>query len=321
LEGDDDLRADAGLNFADSAVLLVCDPTDMMHHTVGRIRDHLGCAIETAEGETAARALIESNHYDACVIGPNLTDGEAMRVASQLRSRPQSRHTSVMMIFQEEDLSRAHLAMEMGVSDYLTYPPDFAELAARLKIQLRRKHYSDRLRSSVHDSLVMAVTDPLTGLYNRRYANNHLDSMIRKNRTSETGLAAMVLDLDRFMAINDTHGHGAGDDVLREFARRLREAVRGVDLVSRIGGEEFLVVMPDIKQPDAERVAERVREAVERDLFELAGSAERPKVTVSIGPAIHRPEESGSDLVTRADAALYASKARGRNMVTLARAA
>ena len=312
---------DSGLNFADSSVLLVCDSGGLMAGTVAEIRGRLGCAIETAEGETAARALLSSNRYDACVIGPNLTDGEPMRIASLLRARPETRQTSVMMVFPPGDLSKAHLAMEMGVADYLTYPPDFAELTARLKVQLRRKHYSDRLRSSMHDTLVMAVTDPLTGLYNRRYTNNHLESLIARHQPGGQGLAAMALDLDRFKSINDSHGHGAGDEVLREFARRLSENVRGIDLVSRVGGEEFLVVMPDILAENAERVAERVRAAVEETGFRLKDTPAPLSVTVSIGLAFHRPGEAGSTLINRADAALYASKNSGRNMVTLAAAA
>ncbi|MFQ5566810.1 MAG: PleD family two-component system response regulator [Paracoccaceae bacterium] len=313
--------ADSGLNFADSSVLLVCGHRDLVADAVAEIRGRLGCAIETAEGETAARALLASNRYDACVIGPKLADGEPMRIASLLRARPETRQTSVMMVFPPGDLSHAHLAMEMGVSDYLTYPPDFAELTARLKVQLRRKHYSDRLRSSMHDTLVMAVTDPLTGLYNRRYTNNHLESLIARHQPGGRGLAAMMLDLDRFKAINDNHGHGAGDEVLREFARRLRENVRGIDLVSRVGGEEFLVVMPDILPENAESVAERVRAAVEETGFTLKDSPAPLSVTVSIGLAFHRPGEAGSALISRADAALYASKNSGRNMVTLAAAA
>jgi two-component system, cell cycle response regulator len=238
-----------------------------------------------------------------------------------LRARPESRQTSVMMVFPPDELGKAHLAMEMGVADYLTYPPDFAEVTARLKVQLRRKHYSDRLRSSMHDTLMMAVTDHLTGLYNRRYANNHLEALIARHQPGSHGLAAMVLDLDRFKSVNDRHGHQAGDEVLREFARRLGENMRGIDLVSRVGGEEFLVVMPDILPEDAQRVAERVRGAIENAGFELTGIATPLSVTVSIGLAFHHPDEAGSDLIQRADAALYASKNSGRNMVTLAAAA
>ena len=105
--------ADSGLNFADSSVLLVCNSRDLMAGTVAEIRGRLGCAIETAEGEAAARALLASNRYDACVIGPNLSDGEPMRIASLLRARPETRQTSVMMVFPPGDLSKAHLAMEM----------------------------------------------------------------------------------------------------------------------------------------------------------------------------------------------------------------
>jgi two-component system cell cycle response regulator len=316
-----DSSADSGLNFADFSILLICGSNDLASSAAAEIRARLGCALELADGEAAAQALLASNRYDACVIGPRLADGEPMRIASQLRARPETRQTAVMMVFEAGDLSKAHLAMEMGVSDFLTYPPDIAELTARLKVQLRRKHYSDRLRSSMHDTLVMAVTDPLTGLYNRRYANNHLESLIAKHQPGGRGLAAMVLDLDRFKSINDSHGHGAGDEVLREFARRLRENVRGIDLVSRIGGEEFLVVMPDILAEDAQRVAERVRSAVEETGFKLGDAAVALDVTVSVGLAFYYPGETGSALVNRADAALYASKNRGRNMVTLATAA
>ena len=310
--------ADAGLNFADSSLLMACDCPELAEQAVAAVRERLGCAIEVALGEAAARALLASNRYDACLIGPELAGGTPMALASHLRTRPETRQTAVVMIFTPGDMAKASAAMEMGVADYLCTPPDFAELTARLKIQLRRKHYSDRLRSSVQDSLVLAVTDPLTGLYNRRYANNHLEHLIARHQPDGHGLAAMVLDLDCFKAVNDTHGHAAGDEVLREFARRLRENVRGFDLVSRVGGEEFLVVMPDIFPDNASRVAERVRAAIEE--FPFPAGANRLRITVSIGLAFHRLGEAGADLVRRADMALYESKGLGRNKVTLAAA-
>lgn len=305
----------------ESSVLLVAARDALAEAAAREVRARIGCAIEIAEGEAAARALIGSNRYDACIIGPRLEDGEPMRVASLFRARAETRQIPVLMIFPEGRLSEAHLAMEMGIADYVTDPPDVAELTARLRVQLRRKHYSDRLRSAMDDTLAMAVTDPLTGLYNRRYANNHLESLIARQEAVGQGLAAMALDLDRFKAINDTHGHAAGDEVLREFARRLRESVRGIDLVARTGGEEFLVVMPDIAPEHAESVAERVRRSVESAGFPLPGLAVPLDVTVSIGLAFHRPGDPASALLERADAALYASKSAGRNMVTLAAAA
>jgi two-component system cell cycle response regulator len=133
--GLEDIAAvDSGLNFADSSVLLVCAHREMVAGAAAEIRSRLGCAIETTDGEMAARALLASNRYDACVIGYKLADGEPMQLASLLRARPETRQTAVMMVIQPDALSKAHLAMEMGVSDYLTYPPDLAELTARLEV-------------------------------------------------------------------------------------------------------------------------------------------------------------------------------------------
>ncbi|HUF85764.1 MAG TPA: PleD family two-component system response regulator [Thermohalobaculum sp.] len=304
-----------------SSVLFVTRRDELAAEAAREIRARLGCAIENAEGEAAARALIDSNRYDTCLIGPRLADGEPMRVAALFRARAETRQTPVMMIFPADRLSEAHTALEMGVADYVSFPPDVAELTARLRIQLRRKHYSDRLRSAMDDSLALATTDSLTGLYNRRYARSHLDLMIARQQASGRCLAAMVLDLDHFKAINDSHGHAAGDTVLCEFARRLRDSVRGVDLVARIGGEEFLVVMPDIPRARAAKVAERVRCAVERAAFHPQGSNAPLSLTVSIGLAFYEPGELAAGLLERADAALYASKKAGRNLVTLGAAA
>ncbi len=285
------------------------------------IRDRLGCTVGMAMDEEEARTALSAGGFDACAIGAGLENGDPLRLASFLRNRQSLRDTAVVMVFPAGDLARAHLAMEMGVADYLTDPPDPAELTARLKIQLRRKRYADRLHSTIQETLAMAVTDPLTGLYNRRYADNHLAALVARHQPGRHSLAAMVLDLDRFKRINDTHGHAAGDRVLREFARRLGENVRGVDLVARIGGEEFLVVMPDIPPSHAERVAERIRTAVEDGPFPLGDGDPYLPVTVSVGLAFLRPGETGPGLIERADGALYASKSGGRNMVTLAEAA
>ena len=308
-------------SLADASVLLVARKGDLAAGTPASIRACIGCAVELAESETAARALIGSNRFDACAIWPVLADGEPMRVASFLRARPETRQIPVMMVFPPDQLARAHLAIEMGVADYLSDPPDFADFVARLKVQLRHKKYSDRLRSAVDDSLAMAVTDPLTGLYNRGFAKNHFETMIVRQEESGKGLAAMVIDIDRFKGINDSHGHAAGDEVLREFGRRLRESVRSMDLVSRIGGEEFLVVMPEIAPDNARSVAERVRRAIESVSFALNGTLTRLDVTVSIGLAFRHPGETASALLARADLALYESKGAGRNRITLASAA
>ena len=314
------ISIDATLNYADASILLVTGDDALAQEAAGELRRRLGSGVEVARGETEARALMRSNTFDAFVSGAALADGEPMRIASTLRGRPNTRQAALMMMFPAEDTGGPALAMDMGVPDYLLLPPDYPEMAARLRVQLRRKHYSDQLRKSVEDSMVKAVTDPLTGLYNRRYSNAHVDQMIAHSRHQSANLAAMVLDLDRFKEVNDTHGHAAGDAVLVELARRLRESMRNVDLISRIGGEEFLVVMPDILPEHAERVAERVRHAVETPGFPTGADGPLLRLTVSIGLALHRPGETSAELIARADAALFKSKAARRNMVTLSAA-
>jgi two-component system cell cycle response regulator len=311
---------DADLNYADATILLVTGDDALAAEAAGELRERLGCGVERARGEAETRALLQSNAYDAFVLGADLADGEPMRIASMLRGRPNTRQAALIMMFRAGDRAGPSLAMDIGVPDYVLLPPDYPELAARLRVQLRRKHYSDQLRRSVDESMVKAVTDPLTGLYNRRYSNAHIDHMISRGKHESGGLAAMVLDLDRFKEVNDRHGHAAGDAVLVELARRLRESMRGMDLIARIGGEEFLVVMPEILPEHAERVAERVRHAVESPGFTLEGGATVLRLTVSIGLAMHRPGESSAELIARADAALYKSKISGRNMVTLSAA-
>jgi two-component system cell cycle response regulator len=134
-------------------------------------------------------------------------------------------------------------------------------------------------------------------------------------------LAVMMLDLDRFKSVNDTFGHATGDAVLREFARRLQASVRGVDIIARMGGEEFMVVMPDASAGSASAIAERVRRAIADAPFRISRGGETTDVTVSIGYAVLRPRESVFELVERADRALYASKNAGRNRATLSDAA
>src|SRR6185369_14389720 len=137
------------------------------------------------------------------------------------------------------------------------------ELVARVRTQLRKKRYADRLRHNVQLSLEMAITDQLTGLHNRRYMSRHLDTLVSGAAKSGKPLAFLILDIDYFKAVNDTHGHDIGDEVLREFARRISANVRGIDLACRYGGEEFVVVMPDTDMAFAYAVAERLRKSVE----------------------------------------------------------
>src|SRR4029079_14227710 len=160
-------------------------------------------------------------------------------------------------------------ALDMGVNDYLMRPVDRNELLARIRTQLRKKRYSDKLRHNVQLSLEMAITDPLTGLHNRRYMSSHLDTLM-KSACPAKPVSFLIMDIDYFKAVNDTHGHDVGDEVLREFANRISANVRGIDLACRYGGEEFVVVMPDTDTAFAHTVAERLRQSIELTPFEIS---------------------------------------------------
>ncbi len=204
----------------------------------------------------------------------------------------------------------------MGVNDYLMRPVDQNELLARVRTQLRKKRYADKLRHNMQLSLEMAITDQLTGLHNRRYMSRHLDTLLKSGATSSKPISFLIMDIDYFKAVNDTHGHDAGDDVLREFANRISANIRGMDLACRYGGEEFVVVMPDTDIAFAYTVAERLRQSVEKTPFPIARAPHQIHVTISIGMAATTGvSDTAEDLLHRADQALYRAKREGRNKV------
>ncbi len=187
---------------------------------------------------------------------------------------------------------------------------------ARSVTQIRRKRYSDRLRASLSESVEFAVTDALTGLNNRRYLDTHLATLVDRSNRRGRPLSVLITDIDHFKSINDTHGHEGGDDVLREFSKRIRGAVRGADLACRYGGEEFVVVMPDTTSEIAAQVAERLRDAVAGAPFRISASGAAAAVTTSVGIATLEVDGEGADsLLRRADKALYQAKNNGRNQV------
>ncbi|HHY48294.1 MAG TPA: diguanylate cyclase, partial [Alphaproteobacteria bacterium] len=213
------------------------------------------------------------------------------------------------------DRPRVVRGLDLGVNDFILRPVERNELLARVNTQIRRQRYATELRRSVSNTLALAVTDELTGLYNRRYFDRHLALMLEKAREQRRDMALMLIDMDFFKSVNDTHGHDIGDAVLKEFSQRLRRNIRGVDLACRFGGEEFVVLMPDTDYRQAQGVAERVRLAVAEREFETNGS--RPlTVTVSVGVALNENEnDTPETMLKRADVALYRAKREGRNRV------
>jgi two-component system cell cycle response regulator len=245
-----------------------------------------------------------------------MPDGDALRLVSQWRATETFRQLPVLLIADDGDLSRLAKGLDIGANDYLIRPVDRNELLARARTQIRRKRLQDRLRQNYHRSLSLALTDELTGLYNRRYVMAHLDELIQRVNEGGTGTAVLMFDIDHFKKVNDTYGHAAGDDVLRELAARSLRGMRSFDLVARLGGEEFLIVMPETNLAVAAAVAERLRRSVCDHPFTIRTPATSLQVTVSIGVSVASGHADAPDkLMKRADDALYAAKNGGRNRV------
>ncbi|MEM5494193.1 PleD family two-component system response regulator [Hoeflea sp. AS16] len=276
-----------------------------------------GVAEITAIADPQA-ALFEAadKPYELVIVSSSLEDYDPLRLCSQLRSLDRTRFIPMLVVAEQGEEDLVIRALELGVNDYLLRPLDPNELVARSVTQIRRKRYSDRLRASLSESVEFAVTDALTGLNNRRYLDTHLATLVDRSNRRGRPLSVLITDIDFFKSINDTHGHEGGDDVLREFAKRVRGAVRGADLACRYGGEEFVVVMPDTTFEIAAQVAERLRDAVAGAPFRIAASGVAAPVTTSVGIATLEADGEGADsLLRRADKALYQAKNNGRNQV------
>ena len=259
--------------------------------------------------------------YECVIVSTAFDEFDPLRLCSQMRSLDRTRSLPIILIAGDGEDARIIRSLELGVNDYLVRPIDCHELLARLRTQVRRKRYNDHLRTSVTETIEMAVTDVLTGLHNRRYLDSHLKALFDRAMARRRPLSVMMTDLDRFKSINDTFGHDGGDDVLREFSARLRKNVRGIDLACRFGGEEFVVVMPDTDAAIAKKVAERIRVEIERTPFTVGTDGRAVNVTISIGvSSLNHGSDRIEDLMKRADVALYEAKSNGRNRV-VARAA
>jgi two-component system, cell cycle response regulator len=262
-----------------------------------------------------AMASLEADDFDCLVVSLGMTQADGLRLCSQVRAVQRTRHLPIIMIVDAGDDARLLRGLDMGVNDYVMRPLDENEILARVRTQVARKRHTDVLRSSIEQSVEASITDSLTGLHNRRYMESHLKSLVQNARESGRPISLLVADIDFFKKVNDTYGHDAGDAVLREFAARFRRNTRGIDLACRLGGEEFVIVMPDTELARAFQVGERLRACIAAEPFQL-NSTTKIRVTASVGLAtMEQREDSFETLFKRADQALYAAKRDGRNRV------
>ncbi len=268
------------------------------------------------EAEAERALLAVRARSDLLVVNLAAESFDGLRLIARTRADESTRGLPILAVFEPTERARAVKALEIGASDLIARPVDAEELAARVRTLVRHKRYTDLLRQNLDQSLELAVTDPLTGLHNRRYMAGQLGGLVKRATCGGDPVACLLIDVDHFKRVNDTYGHDVGDEVLREFAVRLASNVRAVDLACRHGGEEFVVIMPDTKLEDALRIAERLRSSVSGSPFRVAGADQPLGVTISVGVAVTAGEEDTPEaLIKRADAAVYQAKREGRNLV------
>jgi two-component system, cell cycle response regulator len=277
-----------------------------LKHNVIHIEDPLSAPDAVSQTKDPVELIVINMDYEAF---------DGLRLCSQLKSLQTSRQIPILIIVDPDDQPRLLRALDMGVNDYLMRPIDRQELAARVNTQIKRWRFTEQLRMSVKASLEMAVTDSLTGLYNRRYLETHLAHLVDHSVNRGKALSVLTIDVDFFKAVNDTYGHGVGDKVLQELSSRIRANTRSMDLCCRTGGEEFVLILPTADLELANKIAERLRKAVAGRPFAV-GLPQGINVTVSIGVStLGGIEDSQESLLTRSDEALYRAKREGRNRV------
>ena len=295
-------------------VLVVDDRPSSYERIVTTLSAEHAVEVETHPSEAVFQAA--EGNYDLVIVSLNLQEFDGLRLCSQIRSLERTRTLPLLAVAEADNNVRLARGLEIGVNDYLVRPIDPNELLARVRTQIKKRRYTERLRDNVQMSIELAITDGLTGLFNRRYMETHLGTLVDQAAARGKPITVLVLDIDYFKSVNDSHGHDAGDDVLREFALRIRKAIRNIDLACRYGGEEFVIVMPETDMAVATIVAERLRRRVASEPFMIQQGARHLEVTISIGIAgLSGVTDNAATILKRADQALYRAKRDGRNRV------
>ena len=306
------------------AKLLVVDDSNAQSGKIRSTLERLGYGVECAASGVEGLKLARAQRPDLILLDVEMADLDGFAVCRWLKMNAETRDIPVIMLTVRKEVADRVEGLNIGADDYLAKPFADAELEARIFAALRVKAAHSELRerntqleSMLHHVEALAITDPLTGLFNRRRFADVLKREFAITRRYKNTLSCMMIDLDHFKRVNDRYGHDAGDQVLKEAARRLLETVREVDVPARYGGEEFAVLLPHTAKRDAVIAAERVRAVLNRSEFKIGDESLR--MTASIGVAGNSDVTSGEaeDLVKAADYALYEAKRLGRDRVVL----
>lgn len=267
-------------------------------------------------GDKNNSAATAKASIDLIVLSLDAKTFDPLRLCAHFKSQPNTRDLPILIVADFEAEAKGMRALELGASDIIMRPIDTEELSARVRTQVRKKRSLDAMRRRLDESMELAITDQLTGLFNRRHMMKQMSQFLNRANAGGAPVSVFIADIDHFKRVNDTYGHDVGDEVLQEFAARMKDNVRPGDIPCRQGGEEFVVIMPNTPGDLASAAAERLRRNVAGQAFEIERGRKTLEVTVSLGVATSSGSECTiDDLLKRADEALYEAKAAGRNQV------
>ncbi len=301
-------------NGREPRILVVDDNPDNVEIIGTRLRFRGYDVVESSHGQDAL-AKVRLHAPDLILLNVMLPDIDGYEIARRLRNNDDLPYIPIILVTARDSTEDKVAGLDAGADDYLTKPINFPELEARVRSMLRIKRLQDELEEKNRELERLSISDGLTGLYNHRHIHGLLhEEWERAQRTGER-LTLAMFDLDHFKAVNDTHGHQAGDRVLQGLADILRETAREIDRLGRYGGEEFMAVLPETGIDNGEVFVERVRRDVARRPFRVNGRSIRMTVSAGIATYPHAEVDTPGALVRCADQALYAAKAGGRNLV------
>lgn len=277
-----------------------------------------GYQVATAISAEAARVELDNSLPDLILLDVFMPKVSGFDFLKELRAAPRTATVPIILISALSDTQHIVEGLELGANDYVTKPIVMPILTARMEALLRSSELVRRLEVQTELLAKLAAFDDLTGSYNRRSMFHHLEAELSRSRRYGRNLAVLMADIDHFKKVNDQHGHLVGDQALRWVASTLQNELRSMDFLCRYGGEEFCAILPETSQPGAARAAERIRAALERQVFAVDGL--NLSLTISVGGASWTPADKQEipDLLARADRALLDAKRSGRNQVQIA---
>jgi len=263
------------------------------------------------DGEEAV-SRAQQERIDVILLDLILPRKNGFEVCSILKEMNPTRNIQIVAITGLSDLESKLKGIELGFDDYLIKPVNMHILRTRVKALVKKKALLDKLCDRYEMAVHSAITDKLTGLYNRRYFDYFLDLEIKRSLRQQASLALLMIDVDDFKQINDTLGHLSGDTILNKLGELLKTQIRDTDMAARYGGEEFAVVMSNTGLAEAVQIAERIRQTIESYSF----GNKKFLMTASIGIALYPSDaDSSIKLIEKSDSSLYQAKRSGKNRV------